>query len=116
MRVVKHARKRPHCVCAGVFTPSEIDADTQAGAEVVKPFPASSHTPNSSDSSDRHCLTPGLCRLERLPGRMPAPGSMPEQSRSESALTSSATAETGDYSTVRTSAREWLEIIADPVR
>ncbi|MFD6447698.1 bifunctional 4-hydroxy-2-oxoglutarate aldolase/2-dehydro-3-deoxy-phosphogluconate aldolase [Promicromonospora sp. NPDC060204] len=103
---------RPTGFVPGVFTPSEIDAATQAGAEVVKLFPASSHNPKFI----RQLLPP-------LPdaGIMPTGTITREDAREW--LNAGAVAlgvgsdlvgdsmRTGDYNSARRSAREWLDIV-----
>lgn len=112
--VLEYAQKRGIGFVPGVFTPSEIDAATQAGAEVVKLFPASSHSPQFI----RQLLPP-------LPdaGIMPTGTITREDARTW--LDAGAVAlgvgsdlvrdgvQTGDYRTVQTSAREWLAIVSD---
>lgn len=114
MPVLEYAREREIGFVPGVFTPSEIDAATQAGAEVVKLFPASSHSPKF--------LRPLLPPLPDA-GIMPTGTITRDDARSwldagavalgvGSDLVGDAMA-TGDYATARTSAREWLEIVRD---
>lgn len=43
--VVEYARQRDVTILPGVFTPTEADQAAQAGAELVKLFPANSHRP-----------------------------------------------------------------------
>jgi 2-dehydro-3-deoxyphosphogluconate aldolase/(4S)-4-hydroxy-2-oxoglutarate aldolase len=113
MPVLEYARERGIGFVPGVFTPSEIDVATQAGAEVVKLFPASSHSPQFV----RQLLPP-------LPdaGIMPTGTITREDARSwldagavalgvGSDLVGDGMA-TGDYAAVRASAREWLEKVA----
>lgn len=114
MPVIEYARERGIGFVPGVFTPSEIDAATQAGAEVVKLFPASSHSPKF---------------LRQLLPPLPDAGIMPTgtitREAARSWLDAGAVAlgvgsdlvgdsmATGDYGTVRTSARVWLGIVSN---
>lgn len=114
MPVVEYARERGIGFVPGVFTPSEIDAATQAGAEVVKLFPASSHSPRF---------------LKQLLPPLPDAGIMPTGTITRqdacSLLDAGAVAlgvgsdlvgdsmATGDYGSARASAREWLAIVAE---
>lgn len=115
MPVLEYARERGIGFVPGVFTPSEIDAATQSGADVVKLFPASSHSPTFI----RQLLPP-------LPdaGIMPTGTITREDARAwldagavalgvGSDLVGDSMA-TGNYSTARRSAREWLKIVASP--
>ncbi|MBO0607693.1 bifunctional 4-hydroxy-2-oxoglutarate aldolase/2-dehydro-3-deoxy-phosphogluconate aldolase [Myceligenerans salitolerans] len=111
--VIDYARQRDINVVPGVFTPTEIDAATQAGAEVVKLFPASSHTPKF---------------LRQLRAPLPDAGIMPTGTITRddarawldagavalgigSDLTSDSLT-TGDLAPLRASAREWLARVA----
>jgi 2-dehydro-3-deoxyphosphogluconate aldolase/(4S)-4-hydroxy-2-oxoglutarate aldolase len=115
MPVLEYARDRGIGFVPGVFTPSEIDAATQAGADVVKLFPASSHSPQF---------------VRQLVPPLPDAGIMPTgtitREDARAWLNAGAVAlgvgsdlvgsgmKTGDYHSVRTAAREWLDLVADP--
>ncbi|WP_419704600.1 bifunctional 4-hydroxy-2-oxoglutarate aldolase/2-dehydro-3-deoxy-phosphogluconate aldolase [Promicromonospora sp. NFX87] len=114
MPVVEYARERGIGFVPGVFTPSEIDAATQSGAEVVKLFPASSHTPKFIRQllpplPDAGIMPTGTITRENARAWLDA-GAVALGVGSDLVGDSMAT---GDYRTVRTSAREWLDIVAD---
>ncbi|MBE1877852.1 bifunctional 4-hydroxy-2-oxoglutarate aldolase/2-dehydro-3-deoxy-phosphogluconate aldolase [Myceligenerans pegani] len=110
--VIDYARQRDIAVVPGVFTPTEIDAATQAGAEVVKLFPASSHTPKF---------------LRQLHAPLPDAGIMPTgtitRDDAHAWLNAGAVAlgvgsdltgdslTTGDLTPLRAAARDWLLLV-----
>lgn len=114
---IDYAQERGLPFVPGVFTPTDIDIATQAGAEIVKLFPASSHSPRFV----RQVLAP-------LPdaGIMPT-GTITRQD-ARAWLDAGAVAvgigsdligdslATGDFNGLRASAREWLAIAVGSVR
>ncbi|MEV6641372.1 bifunctional 4-hydroxy-2-oxoglutarate aldolase/2-dehydro-3-deoxy-phosphogluconate aldolase [Amycolatopsis sp. NPDC051371] len=115
--VVEYASARDIAVLPGTFTPTEIDTALQAGAELVKLFPASSHQPEF---------------LRQLHAPLPQAGVVPtggvDLAAARSWLAAGAVAVgvgspltgeclvTGDFAALRTRARTWLDgWVAGPV-
>jgi len=111
--VIEHALAHDATVLPGTFTPTEISAATEAGADLVKLFPAASHSP-------------GFLRQLRVP--LPDVGVVPtggiELEAAASWLAAGAVAlgvgtpltgdslETGDFAPLRTRARAWKAAVA----
>ncbi|RPF23421.1 bifunctional 4-hydroxy-2-oxoglutarate aldolase/2-dehydro-3-deoxy-phosphogluconate aldolase [Myceligenerans xiligouense] len=111
--VIEYAHQRNIDVVPGVFTPTEIDTATQAGAQVVKLFPASSHTPKF---------------LRQIRGPLPDAGIMPTgtitRANAGEWLDAGAVAlgigsdlaheslRSGDFAPLRIAARDWLSVVA----
>ena len=114
--VVEYASARNIAVLPGTFTPTEIDTALQAGAELVKLFPANSHQPEF---------------LRQLHVPLPQAGVVPtggvDLAAARSWLAAGAVAVgvgspligsclmTGDFAALRSQARTWRAVVAPGV-
>ncbi|GAB3172358.1 bifunctional 4-hydroxy-2-oxoglutarate aldolase/2-dehydro-3-deoxy-phosphogluconate aldolase [Myceligenerans halotolerans] len=111
--VVEYAHQRDVTMLPGVFTPTEVDHAAQAGAELVKLFPANSHRPEflrqlRAPLPDVGVMATGGVTLDDA-------GAWLDAGAAALGIGSPLTGDsvtTGKLDSLRTSARSWRAIVA----
>jgi 2-dehydro-3-deoxyphosphogluconate aldolase / (4S)-4-hydroxy-2-oxoglutarate aldolase len=111
--VIEHALAHDAAVLPGTFTPTEIATATEAGAELVKLFPAASHRPEFLRQirvplPDAAVVPTGGIELEAAPAWLAAGAAAVGIG---SPLTGDSL-ETGDFAALRKRARAWKATVS----